>query len=122
MSEPWSSETTTATNEEVPGKVDHCPVASRLDDNDDMIARKVRSTVKEFAADEIATMVEEIMDDVLRKALHKAHSGVGSVVYNVLEQVKCDRFRKDFIRETKKAHIAKNFDTDAVTAGFSKRC
>lgn len=67
------------------------------------------------------TVVEGALDDVLRRTLYDAQSGVWSVVYKVPDQVTLDLLRKDVIRETPGAHIANYFDTDAAAEGLSKR-
>lgn len=69
MSEPWSGEVGAAANEDAPGKAEHCPIESRRDENDDVIAQEVESAVKELIAKEMETMVEEVLDEVLRKTI-----------------------------------------------------
>lgn len=39
-------------------------------------------------------MVEETLDDFLRKTSHNVQSGVGSVVYSIVEDVMLDLLRK----------------------------
>lgn len=43
-------------------------------------------------------MVEDLLDDVLRKTVHNAQSGVRYVVYSVVEQVILALLHEDVIR------------------------
>lgn len=75
-SEPWSGEMAAAANEEVPGEVKHRPIKIHRNKNDGKIEREVKSAVKESLASETATMVGEVLDEVLSRTLHNAQSGV----------------------------------------------
>lgn len=66
-------------------------------------------------------MVEKALDEVLRKTFHNGQSGVGSVVYNVVEQIMLDLLFKDVIGECFDAHIAKAVDMDEAAEGFWSR-
>lgn len=52
-------------------------------------------------------MVEEALNDVLRKTLHNEHGGAQSVVVNVVEQLRLDLPCRNVIRGKLKAHIWK---------------
>lgn len=94
-------------NEEVPSEADQRPIESRRDENDELIAREVKCAEKQLVANKMATMVKEVLNDVLRKTLHNVQSSGQSVVYNVVEHVMLDLVCKDVIRETLDAHLAK---------------
>lgn len=76
------------------------PTKGRCNNDEDMIAREVRST-------------EESLEDILHKYLHHAQSGIQSAVYNVIERMMLDALRRDDIWDILDAHITKFFDTFA---------
>lgn len=86
-----------------------------------MFAQDVKSTVKKLVASEMPTMVEEALDEDLCKAVHKAKTGVLSVVYNVFEQEMMKLLRNDVIGEKLDANIAKYFDVGAAAEGWLQR-
>lgn len=50
--------------------------------------------------EELWTMVQESLDEVLKSLFKKAQIGMLSVVYNIFEQVMLDLPRKDVIQRT----------------------
>lgn len=110
-----------ASKEQVPGKVDHCPSESRPEENDDVIPKEVKLAMLEVVANEMATMVEEGLDDVQRILLHVGQSGVQSVVYNIVEKAFLDFPSKDVFGETLDAYITRYFDPKGAGEGFLKR-
>lgn len=55
--------------------------------------------MKEFVANEMATMHQKVLDDVLRRTIHIVQSCVRSVVYNVIERVMLNLLRKGIIEK-----------------------
>lgn len=82
---------------EPPGEVKHCPIESHRNENEDMIAPEVKYAVKGMLANQLSKMVEESLDDVLRKTLHNAQSSISFVVYNVIAHVMLDLLCKKVI-------------------------
>lgn len=60
-------------------------------------------------------MVREMSEGIPRTSFHNARNRIHSVVYNVVEQVMLDLTRKDVHGGMLDAHVARFFDTDAVT-------
>lgn len=60
----------------------------------------------QLLTEELATLVEESLEDVLHTSYYNAQSVIRSFVFNAVEQVMLDIFRKDVIGETLKAHKA----------------
>lgn len=75
-SELSSGKAAVAAKEDAPSGFKRCLIESCCNENDDIIAQKVMSTVRELAANGMATMVEEALDEVLHKTLHNPQSGV----------------------------------------------
>lgn len=73
---------------------------NRRKENEHVIAREVKSTVKELLANEMATLVEKALHDAVHNTFHRTQRGVLSVSKNAFEQVISDFLRKDFIGET----------------------
>lgn len=105
---------------ELHDKVDHRAFESRRNENDNLIAREVRSAVKELITNELTTIVEESLEDMLQALLHNAQSGIPSISYNVSEQVMVDLIRKQFIPDTMNAHVANYFNMDVAADKLSK--
>lgn len=116
--EPWSNEAAAAANEGAPVKNESRQISNRHTNEGDVIAREVRSAVSDLVTTELATVLEESLENILRESFHNWQSGIRSVVYNVLEQVILDLLRKDVIGETLEAHIGKVFDTDEAAEGL----
>lgn len=74
-----------------------------------------------MARTELATMAEELVDDILRMPFNQEQSDIRSIVNNVAEQDFLDLLRNSVIGQMLDAHIAKFFDTDAAAEGLSKR-
>lgn len=85
-----------------------------------MISREVKTAAKEMDMNELSTMTEELLDDILRKSFHNVQGDIQSVIYSVNEQEMLDLLRKDKVGETLDAHIPKIFDTNAATERLSK--
>lgn len=86
-----------------------------------VIAREVKSAAKELITTELANIVKESLEDILRTSFHNAQSSTQSVLYNVVEQDMLGLLPKDVISEAVDAHIVKFFDTYATAEGMSKR-
>lgn len=67
------------------------------------------------------TLVEEFLDDILRKSYRNAQSGILSAVHYVEEQDVLDQLRKEVVGETLDVHIAKFLDMDAAADRVSKK-
>lgn len=50
------------------------------------MAREVKFSVREQVENKMATTVEEMLDDVLRKTIHDAQGGIPAVVYDLLSR------------------------------------
>lgn len=51
----------------------------------DLIASESKTTGKEMFTNDLSTMVNKLIDDILRNSFHKALSSIPSVVHNVVE-------------------------------------
>lgn len=60
------------------------------------------------------TVVEELLNYILRKSYHHGQSGSCFVVYNVTKQLMLDLLLKDVNDETLETFIERFFDTDAA--------
>lgn len=76
--------------------------------------------MKQLVADEMATIFEGALDEILRKTPHNVQSGVQSVLYNFVEQVNIDLLLKDLIGDTLDAHIMNKFNAYVAAEGLSK--
>lgn len=74
----------------------------------------------ELVANELLTIIEDLLDDILRKSIHNAQVGITSVMYDIDEQVVVELLHKDVDGDTLDAHIAKFFDIDAAADWLSK--
>lgn len=101
-------------NEEVPHNVQHRPIASHRNENDDVTPGEVKNVEENLVANKIGTMVGEALDEAVHISLYNARSGVRSVAYNVVEQMMLYLLRKNVIGKTLYAHIVKNFDIYAA--------
>lgn len=66
-----------------------------INDDEDMIAREVKSAVKKIVTNKLSTMVEESLDDILITLFNKVQNSNHSVVYNFFYQLLLDHLRKD---------------------------
>lgn len=73
-----------------------------------------------MVTDELVTLVEEALDDILRMSYHNAQSRICSVVYGVLRHVMLHLLRKNVIGETVHAYVSKVFAPDAAADKFLK--
>lgn len=71
------------------------------------VGDEAKAAVKQVLPDELPTLVEESLYDVLRSLYQSPHSATGSVVLSVVEQEMLDLFHKEDIDEILKAHKAK---------------
>lgn len=97
------------------------PTDSRSTNDDDGIAEKVKSTMKDLVANELSTLIEESLDDILRMSLHNAQSEIRSFVYNVIEQAMLVLPRREVIRDTWNVQTENLFHTDAAADRLSQR-
>lgn len=96
----WSDEAAAAPDKQAPGVGDHCPIKNCQNKNDDGITRKVKSAMKDLVANDMATVGGEELDDVLRRTLRNAHSGVWSAAYKLVQQGMLDLLRTETIGKT----------------------
>lgn len=120
-SKPWSGEVAAAANDEVSLEHKSLHIENWCTNEEDMIAREARPAVVEIATNELSTMVDEFVKDILGTSLYKVQRGTQWVVYIVVEKVMLEVLRKDVIRERLDAHIAKFFDTNAPAKALSRR-
>lgn len=73
--------------------VEKCP-------EDRRIGRRTKATVRDLVTEDLTTLVEEFLDNILRASYLNAQSGIRSVLYNFVEQVMLNRLRKDVIGQT----------------------
>lgn len=66
-------------------------------------------------------MVDNSLEDIQRKSLPNAQSGIRSVVFNVVQDMIFGLLRKDLTAETLDAHIAKSLEPDTAIDGLSRR-
>lgn len=84
------------------------------------IANKAKTALKQLVSDELATLVEGSLDDILPTSFHSAQSGTRQVVYNVMEQIIPDELSEVVIGYLD-AHIAKILDTYATADRVLKK-
>lgn len=84
-----------ADNKKGPGEVGKLPYESNRDKNDDVNAQEVKYAVKELVENEMATIVQKALDDILRRTVHDAQSGILSVLYSIFKLVMMEEIRKD---------------------------
>lgn len=104
-----------------PDDIDHRPIESLRNENHDVSAQEVKSAIKKPIENELMTMVEGSLEDILRTLLHNAESGTRSVVYIVVEQVMLALLRKKVVRDTLNADIVNYCNTDVAANKLSKR-
>lgn len=71
-SQPCREDWVAWAKEKGPGEVHSRLIESRHNEKDVVTAQEMRSSVRELVANEVVTIVEEVLDDVLRKTLHKS--------------------------------------------------
>lgn len=81
------------------------------------IDEEAKGAMKQLGGEEIATLVKELWDSIIRALNHNAQSGIRSVVNIVVKHVMLDVLGKEVIRETLHAHISKLLHTNAVSDG-----
>lgn len=69
----------------------------------------------------VSTIVEESLNDILRKAFHNGKNGISSVEIKVVEQVMPGLVRWDITEETLDTHITKFSDNYAAAKGLSEQ-
>lgn len=99
-SQSLCGEEAAAANEDAPAKADRHPIQDHRNENNDVISREEKSSVKEIGVNEMARIGEEALEDVLCKILRNQQSGVRSVVYNFVEQVMLDLLGIDVFGKT----------------------
>lgn len=65
--QPSAADLGAAVNKEEPDKVNNCLIGNSHDKNADMLAREVKCALRKSGANEMASMIEEALDDVLRE-------------------------------------------------------
>lgn len=78
-----------------------------MKENEDVIAREMKSVVTELVVNKLKKTVGEPLDDVLHRTFHTAPSGFRSVVFNIVKEAILDVILKYIIAETLDARIAK---------------
>lgn len=111
----------TAVHDELPVELEKWLMESRSTNYEDVIGQEVKSIVVDLVVAKLSTLIEESLDDILRKSLHSAQNGIRSVIYNINAQVMLDLCHKDVIGDTMDAHIAKFLDTNAAADRLSQR-
>lgn len=56
----------------------------RFINEEDLIAKEIKSVVKELVTTKLPAMTEEILDDILRTSFHNAQSHIRPAVYNII--------------------------------------
>lgn len=84
------------------------------------IGDEAKAAMKQLVPEELATLVEESLDDILCMSYHNAQIGILSDMYNVLGQVLWDLLREDLSSETLDAHTANFFDTHAAFIDYRR--
>lgn len=112
-SELWSLEGAASAYDEPNVEHENCSTESRRNDDKDVISTKLRSFIKELAANKLSATVKEVLDYILRNVLHGAQNCIGLVVHNIVDHVILDLLRVYVNEKTFAVHIAKTFHTDA---------
>lgn len=86
-----------------------------------MITQEVKSACQDMVMNELSTMLEGSLGDILRTPYHNVQSGIQSAVYKVVQQGMLDLLRKDVIGVQLDAHKVKFFEINAADKGVSKR-
>lgn len=107
LSKLWPSNVAPTDNDEVPVEHESRHIENRHKNEGDVITRDVKSAIKELVMNELLKMAEEPLDDIQKKSLHDAQSGIQWVVHCVVEQVMLVLLRKELIEETLEAHKVK---------------
>lgn len=89
--------------------------------DEDVIAIKMMSSLKELVTKEWMMLTEESLPHILRKSFYNARSGFRSDVKFLGEQVMMDLLRKDVTGKTLGSDIAEYLDNDAETDRRSKK-
>lgn len=94
------------------GHIENCRT-----DEEDVIARKFKFLVREMVTNELSTMLEESLDDILKTSFHNAQDTLQSIVNSVIEQMILKLQLKDLLGKMLDSHVAKFFYADADTKG-----
>lgn len=78
---------------------------------EDMITEETKSTVKEWLMNDLWTMFNDCLEEILMTSFQNGQSSIRSVVYKFATQVMLDLLCKDVIGETLDGHIVKILDT-----------
>lgn len=113
-SDVWTGKVASSANDEPNVGHENCTSESSLTNDDNMIGRELKSTVKDRIQNELSTMIEELLDDILRQLLQTRQRGIGSVVYIVVWLVVLDLLDNGVIKDTSNAHIEKLLDTNGA--------
>lgn len=106
--ELWSGKATAAVNNEAPVEFKNRQIENCHTNEEDIISREaVRSEGNGF--EQFVNFSQHFLDDILRKSIRNAQSGIRSVIYNIVELVILDLLRKDIIEKMLHKHIAKFF-------------
>lgn len=97
-SEPSAGEDAAAANEGAPVEEECRQIENYQINREDVIAREAKLTVKGLHTIELATMVDEMQDDILTTSSHNPLRWIRAVVYNLIEKVMLNLLRKEVIR------------------------
>lgn len=120
--ELWSSKALAAAKEEAPIRQESNQLENSRTNEEEVIAREVKSALKDLVSTKLATIVEGLLDIILGKLSNSAQNGIRSVFYNVMEQFMLELLRKDVIEEMLDAHLGKFLDTEQPPSGFQRSC
>lgn len=82
------------------------------------MALEPNAAVKEMVTNELSTIIEESLHDILKWSIHTEQRQIQSVVYSIVWQVMLDLVRKDIPGQKLDAHIANHFDHYAAAEGL----
>lgn len=118
---PTPTRVATAVPKEKPVEFEDRHIEKPHISEEDVIARVAKSTIKEMVTEGLSTIIEDLMDHILRTLLHNAQSSIPTVVYNVVEKVVLDLMYKEVVEKTLDTHKVKLLDTGETAEGLSKR-
>lgn len=67
------------------------------------------------------TVVEDLLDDILRLSYNHAQNGIRSVLYSIVEKVVLDRLFEEVTAETLDTQLVKLLDTSAAANRLSRK-
>lgn len=94
----------------------------RYTNEEDVLTREAKYPIKKLSTAELASIVEESLEDTLRTLFFGTKSSVWYVLYDVIEQVMLDLVQKDVNSKTSQAHVKKGLDSDAAAMGIQSGC